>query len=249
MIATDQSARLDSADGDISAAWVWIICTALYVLFMAVAWFLPDVLQGSALHPVTGEPNWEFGLLEQTQNLTLLATIILAVMLVLRAGDKWMRGWLILITLGAFFLLGEEASWGQHYFRWGTEGWFAEYNDQAETNLHNATDGWLDQKPRALLQVGMVVGAIIHPLLKLFRRGKGLIDNPWWLAPTIVCLPPTIFSLLAGAPKAIDKLNILPFQLQFYRASELEENFIYAFFVVYLLSLGARLRFQRKQDG
>jgi len=234
--------------GDISALPVWIAFGALYVLLTAIGLTAPDILQGHALHPVTNEPNWEWGLLEQLQNITLALSMILALALMPRAEGNLMRGWLLLVALGSLFLLGEETSWGQHYFRWGTDGWFAEANDQAETNLHN-TSYWLDQAPRSLLQIGMVVGGLIHPLVKLIRKGKGLIDNPWWLAPTIVCLAPVIFSFLAGAPKAIDKLEILPFSLQFTRTSEMEENFIYGFFVVYLLSLGARLRFRRQQRG
>lgn len=234
--------------GDISALAVWIACAALFAVLTAIGLTAPDILQGHALHPVTGEPNWEWGLLEQLQNITLAASLVLALFLLTRAEDNWMRIWLVLIALGSLFLLGEETSWGQHYFRWGTDGWFAEMNDQAETNLHN-TSYWLDQAPRSLLQVGIVVGGLIHPLLKLVRKGKGLIDKPWWLAPTIVCVPVAIFMFLAGAPKAIDKLEILPFSLQFTRTSEMEENFIYGFFIVYLLSLGARLRFRRQQRG
>jgi hypothetical protein len=234
--------------GDISARAVWFWCLALYAVYMGAAWFLPEVLQGPARHPVTGEPNWEFGLLETTQNIFLAVALVMSGVMCARARPLLLQVWLGLIFLGLLFLLGEETSWGQHYFRWQTGEWFA-FNDQNETNLHNSADGWLDQKPRALLQVGMIVGAIIHPLLKLARKGRGLIDNPWWLAPTIVCLAPTLISLLAGAPKAIDKLGLLAIDLQFYRASEMEECFMYLFFVVYLLSLGARLRFRSTKHG
>lgn len=239
--------------GDISARAVLLWCVLLYALFMAAALALPHeaLWQGGAKHPVTGEPNWELGLAETSQNIFLAIALVMAGVMCARAKGLLLKLWLGLVFLGVLYLLGEETSWGQHYFRWGVDGWFAANNDQAETNLHN-TNALFDQLPRNLLYIGMVVGGIVHPLLKLFRRGRGLIDNPWWWAPTIACLPPVVFAFIAGAPKALDKLltNVGVeawaggFRLETFigRASEMEECFMYLFFIVYLLSLGARLK-------
>jgi len=241
------------AAGDISAWAVLLWCLALYAAFMAAALALPhEVLwQGGARHPVTGEPNWELGLAETAQNIFLAVALVMSGILCARAKGLLLKLWLGIVFLGVLYLLGEETSWGQHYFRWGVEGWFAENNDQAETNLHN-TSPLFDQLPRNLLYVGMVVGGIVHPLLKLFRNGRGLIDNPWWWAPTIACLPPVLFAFISGAPKAIDKIAEAigaeawagGFRLETFigRASEMEECFMYLFFVVYLLSLARRLK-------
>lgn len=241
--AAAPTAPSDSARGDVSAALIWIACAVTYAIFMTIAVFWSATLSGD---PRFG---WEYGVLEQFQNVVLALSVIGALIVLCFAETTWMRAWLVLIALATFFLLGEETSWGQHYIGWETTGWFAQFNDQGETNLHNTPDGWLDQKPRMLLQIGMIVGGLIHPILKWVRKGRGLIDNPWWLAPTAACIAPVIFSFIAGAPKAIDKLEILPIQLQFYRASEMEECFIYVFFIAYLLSLGMRLRFRRAQRG
>jgi len=243
-----------SADfGDISFRNVLLICIALYVLLMAAALALPHELlwQGGARHPVTGEPNWEFGLAETSQNIFLAIALIMAGIMCARAPGLLLKLWLGVVFLGVLYLLGEETSWGQHYFRWGVGGWFAENNDQAETNLHN-TSALFDQLPRNLLYVGMVLGAIAHPLVKIVRKGRGILDNPWWWAPTIVSLPPAVFAFIAGAPKALDKtltgLGVEAwtsgFRLETFvgRASEMEECFMYLFFIIYLLSLGARLR-------
>lgn len=231
----------ESARGDIPTWTVWAGCTLLYAVFMAVAVFLPNALSGD---PRGG---WEYGLLEQFQNIVLALAVIMALDALRIANTSPMRAWLVLVALGSFWLLGEETSWGQHYFNWPTTGWFAQFNDQGETNIHNTAGGWFDQKPRMLLQLGMIIGGLAHPIAQWLRKGRGLIDNPWWLAPTMACVPTVIFSFIAGAPKAIDKLGILPIQLQFYRASEMEECFIYVFFIVYLLSLGVRLRYRRGQ--
>lgn len=221
-----------AARGDISALAVWGVCAALYVLFMWFAFTDPSVLSG------------ELGLLENTQVLFLLVSLVLAVALVVRKNEKWLRWWLVAICLGVFYLLTEETSWGQHYFGWEMHGLFEIFNDQGENNIHNSSS-WFDQKPRAVLLFGMILGTIVHPLLKRFR-GRGLFDNPWWLAPTLVCLGPVVFSQIGAIPERIDDLNLFSFSAQAftggYRSSEMEEVFMYLFFVVYLLSLGRRLR-------
>lgn len=183
----------------------------------------------------------ELGVVESLQAIVLFAAIAVAGVLATRrqlAPHRGLRIWLVLITLGLVYLAGEEISWGQHYFRWATTGWFAIYNDQGETNLHN-TSSWLDQKPRALLLLGMIVGGIVHPLVKLARKGRGLFDNPWWLAPTLAALPPAVFAELAAMPERINDVFGLDFQ--FYRSSEIEEAYLYVFLLVYLLSLRKRL--------
>lgn len=246
-------AAASPSQNDLSFRAVLLWCAALYALFMAAALALPHeaLWQGGARHPVTGEANWELGLAETSQNVFLAIALIMAAILCARAKGLLLKLWLGLVFLGVLYLLGEETSWGQHYFRWGVEGWFAENNDQAETNLHN-TSALFDQLPRNLLYVGMVVGAVVHPLLKLWRNGRGLIDKPWWWAPTLACLPPVLFAFLSGAPKAIDKLATAigaeawaeGFRLETYigRASEMEECFMYFFFIVYLWSLARRLK-------
>jgi hypothetical protein len=198
-------------------------------------WFAftdPDVLKG------------ELGLLENTQAIFLLIGFVLAVRLALQKNENWLRRWLVLICVGVFYLLTEETSWGQHYFGWEMHGFFEIFNDQGENNLHNSTS-WLDQKPRAILLFGMILATIVHPLVKHFR-GRGLFDNPWWLAPTLVCLGPVVFSQVGAIPERVDDLNLFGVSLQAftggYRSSEMEEVYMYLFFITYLLSLGLRLR-------
>ncbi len=246
--------------GDISVRNVWLACLALYAIFMTAAIALPhEVLwMGSSQLPGREDTNWELGLAETSQNIFLAVALIMAGLLLARANTRWMRIWLGVVFLGVLYLLGEETSWGQHYFRWATDGWFAENNDQFETNIHN-TSPLFDQLPRNLLYLGMVVGGIAHPLLKLVRKGRGLIDNPWWWAPTMACLPPVIFAFISGAPKGLDKMLTNAgveawtngFRLEAFigRASEMEECFMYFFFVVYLWSLGRRIKFRSGNDG
>lgn len=213
---------------DISAPAVWIAGAAL---FLALAYLI-------LIHPTIARD--ELGAVEITQNTLLAIALVFMLDLVRRVNTPYLRGWTILMSLGTFLLLGEETSWGQHFFGWEAGGIFTQINDQGETNFHNTTS-WLDQKPREILTFGMVLGAIVHPLVKWARKGRGLFDNPWWLAPTAASLAPVILSILAGAPETIEDWRVLPYSLDLFRWSEFQEVFLYMFFVTYTLSLRHRL--------
>jgi len=89
--------------------------------------------------------------------------------------------WLSIFGLGCVYFLGEEISWGQHLFGWATpESWMA-VNDQGETNLHN-TSAWLDQIPRTVLTVGIIVGGLCYPLVRKWTRvGEGRKTDAFWV--------------------------------------------------------------------
>src|SRR5262245_52630952 len=54
-----------------------------------------------------------------------------------REGQRAMGLIYLLLALGAFFVAGEEISWGQRIFGWGTPEALDEINHQGETNVHN----------------------------------------------------------------------------------------------------------------
>ena len=45
--------------------------------------------------------------------------------LAFQADTANLRNWMIFVAAGTLYLLGEESSWGQHYFNWETGGFFA----------------------------------------------------------------------------------------------------------------------------
>lgn len=150
--------------------------------------------------------------------------------------------WILIAVLGSVYVAGEEISWGQHFLNWETPEYWAAVNDQNETNLHN-TSSWFDQKPRALLFVGIVVGGILIPG---FRRWK----------PSLL---PTRFSLLYPSskllPVALGGFLIYVAEYAYHkttghrlftRASEVQELYMYLFVLLYFVDFGRRLTFSER---
>ncbi|MBL4803815.1 MAG: hypothetical protein JKY71_03030 [Alphaproteobacteria bacterium] len=145
--------------------------------------------------------------------------------------------WVMCFVGGCTYIVGEEISWGQHIFDWGTPEYWTDYNDQNETNLHN-TSSWLDQKPRLLLMIGVLTGGLIIPLLKEFKpvllpKKFEIIYPPAILAPT---------ALLVLIIKIIDKVDeSTPDIMLLTRSGEVEELCLFYFVLLYLMIL--RFRF------
>ncbi|NIA70875.1 hypothetical protein HBA54_19940 [Pelagibius litoralis] len=150
--------------------------------------------------------------------------------------------WIVLGMLGCIYIAGEEASWGQHYVGWLTpESWLA-VNDQGETNLHN-TSSWLDQKPRTLLEFGVIIGGIIIPLLALrrpqIREGRFAV-----FLPPLVCLPVAAIAEFAKVWERLKGHGLWDIAI-FYRASEIQELYFAFFILFYLIVFRQRLLARR----
>ena len=82
----------------------------------------------------------EDGCMEDLQVVFYGAALVLSLMILRRlwrAGEKGIAALYVLVSIGLFFLIGEEVSWGQRIFGWGTPEAFQTANKQDETNLHN----------------------------------------------------------------------------------------------------------------
>jgi hypothetical protein len=93
----------------------------------------------------------------------------------IRAGRPWVALWFGLFALGLFFLAGEEASWGQHWLRFGTPDSWAERNLQGETNLHNSSLA-TERILKTLFSLGVLLTGVVWPLV--YRR-TGRLHPPF----------------------------------------------------------------------
>jgi hypothetical protein len=194
----------------------------------------------------------EQGALETGQVLFLLLSLALGVkMLSTKAPlpHPRLRLWIMLLTLGCFYTLGEEISWGQHYFGWDTPAWLVDLNDQNETNLHNVSAAIFSRLPRLMLSdlpynillTAIYVGGLAYPIYNRGRRSS-------WYWPTLVCVPWAVSTAYATLPITVGEW--LGYQLPV-RPGEVQEYFVYGFLFIYFASLEHRRRCHKTaiQDG
>jgi hypothetical protein len=177
----------------------------------------------------------ENGPIETVQTYILIIAIIIAVrgFFMVRGGaDLFLKIWFAVAALGCFYTAGEEISWGQHLFGWGTpEGW-QEVNDQFETNLHN-TSSWLDQKPRLILELGIITGGILMQIVpaRWLAKLPAAVRNV--VPPRVLMFTALLYLVVKMANHTGDAFGLVFFK----RASEVNEYFMYYFVLLYLLWL------------
>ncbi len=222
-------------------AWLWL-------------WFPPLLLVVQFGCLALGRPVYdrlfdtELGVVELATPAVLIAGIaagLAALRHRARLPAAWLAAWLACMTLGCVYFAGEEVSWGQHLVGWGTPETIAELNDQGETNLHNMSS-WFDQKPRLLLELWVLAGGLVLPLV---RRARGLHydERDWraWFWPTQVCVPAAALAILIKLPPRIQglfDLGPLPVEI---RWSEPQEYYFGVFLMLYLASAWVRLKTTR----
>lgn len=230
-----QTSTFPHYDSPVSLSRIWW----LWIPFAFIA--------GQIIFEVLASETWkeiilqEGGIHESFQAMIALIGCVIGVRLLICVRSPWLKLWYFIAALGCFYIAGEEISWGQWIFHWTTPTEWARLNDQDETNLHNMST-WLDQKPQALLQIGVLVGGIIIPLIKHFAPHK----LPQRFAPIygdMILLPTALIALVL---KIIDtladmKLGISIFHF-FWRISEVLELFIYYFVTLYLGGQWAKTR-------
>jgi len=193
-------------------------------------------------HLMPGFTSDEDGPLENMQAITAFVAFGLGVC-VLRAPrgvyPNWARVFFALGVIASLYIALEEISYGQRIFGWVTpEAWDA-VNDQQETNLHN-TSAWLDQKPRIVMELGVLVGGIIIPLLRRFK--------PSVLPARFDAIYPSsaLFTtaMIAACLKLLDFVTglVMPRGEGFIveRPSELQEIYLFYFILLYFLYMRKR---------
>lgn len=191
------------------------------------------------------------------ENLTAALFVVSGVLAFVIARQKdvipitWLRVAFYPIGILGLLVAGEEWSWGQHFFGWQTPEWFAAINKQRETNLHNAAENLLDQKPRAVFIFTTLLLGFLVPLLRprlTWLDRYPLID---WLLPGRFMIPTTLVMFL---PRVVER-----FQLWFDTSltgefivttrdyQELQELFISVFVFLYLANIFLRIRRHRER--
>lgn len=150
--------------------------------------------------------------------------------------------WVAMVTLGAFYMAGEEISWGQWLLYWDTPEAFMAINDQNETNLHN-TSAWLDQKPRLLLELWALVAAL-YAWSNAYRCHElDRMTTAYWFWPTLPLAWTGLLSALVMMPERIkDWWGIKPMPPFNIRVTETQELVLACFLSFYLASVWLRLR-------
>jgi hypothetical protein len=93
----------------------------------------------------------------------------------------------ILIGLAAFFVAGEEISWGQRVFGWGTPETLDAINHQGETNVHNI------RMVQQLFGFGVMFGSMycaLVPLIRMLAPSRFRLNSLTELLVTPLCLVP-----------------------------------------------------------
>ena len=184
----------------------------------------------------------EDGPVENIQAIVVFVAFGIGVSLVRHPADypRWVWGWLMLGTLGCLYIGLEEISYGQRLFGWVTPESWDLVNDQQETNLHN-TSSWLDQKPRALLEIGVYVGGLLIPIL---RKAKPSCLPQKWSAiyPANMLFLTALIALLVrlydSGTEAMGRQDLFLID----RGSELQESYFDWFILLYMIDMRRRFR-------
>jgi hypothetical protein len=218
--------------------WLWLWFPPLLLLVIVPIKILAPGFYASWI-------DGELGLIELATPMISFAGVVVGFKLLCIASNlptTRLRVWVLLTTIGCVYFAGEELSWGQHLFGWGTPEYLEAINDQEETNLHNISS-WFDQKPRLLLEIWVLVGGVIWPLLgrKKGSYGEAPVQEAYWFWPTIEVLPTALLAILVRLPeriKSLFEIQQLPLELRF---SEPQEYYFALFLLIYLASIRKRL--------
>jgi hypothetical protein len=236
--AADARAALRLKHADRLPAWLGLWLPLASAAALSLAWHLAPQFYNAYLVS-------EMGILEGSHVIIPLISVAycLRILVLPQARrDRLVFAWILLALLGSVYMAGEEASWGQHYAGWLTpESWQA-INDQGETNLHN-TSSWLDQKPRTLLEFGVIIGGIVIPLLALWR--PSIREGRYALfLPPLACLPVAVIAEVGKIWERLQSLGLWDGVI-FYRASEVQELYFSLFILFYLIVFRNRLLARR----
>ncbi len=207
----------------------------------------------------------ESGFVENLQVLFLFISIILLIKINIHNNNKLINFFLIFKIIFLIYYLGEEISWGQHFFEFRTPEILMTLNNQNETNLHNISN-LFDQLPRSLVfiwcSLSVITVKVIEQKINFNPNFKKLV------VPNIKLIYASLILLILSTPDIIiDKFNLHPgyfdhetntnlsaainvydvISLNFIRFSELQELVFCFYFLLYSIFLYEKIITQNNQ--
>ncbi len=132
-------------------------------------------------HPV----EWiQFGLVFGGSVLAAMAAVRL-----FREGDRFGSALFVLFALGMFVIAGEEISWGQRVFAFGTPADLASVNNEREFNVHDITKGVPLQSAFKLVE--LLLGFLGTAIPLYLARSRRVLRTRAWrlLTPPLFLVP------------------------------------------------------------
>jgi hypothetical protein len=187
----------------------------------------------------------ESGFIENGTALLLLPAGLFALY---TARTLWIRHgpraglWFVGVGILCLSFLGEEISWGQHWFGWEPTAYFAEHNRQGEMNVHNLNIH-LGRVVKTILTLAIVVGGMLVPLWQRSAPPNHSLKR--WLFPTMVCVPAASFVFGVRLVERLKTWFDLDWEILAVNLKESQELYIAIFLLIYTWSVYARVRHLR----
>ncbi len=159
---------------------VGVVTLIAGLALISKAWFRP------IFRFITAEDS----LLEWAQFLfVLLASLIFGWMGVqfMRKGQWTIGALYLLLGLCAFFVSGEEISWGQRIFGWGEPQALGAINHQKELNVHNIRP--VQRAFGFVVWFGGMYGVFVPLIAKVMRSGREYTPLGFMLVPPLFLVP------------------------------------------------------------
>ncbi|MDP8214017.1 MAG: hypothetical protein RAO92_03665 [Candidatus Euphemobacter frigidus] len=224
---------------------IYLIVPALISLIFVWGYFFGDLRVQELVAP---RINREYGLLENLQNLGLLALIALAVYGLTRKRLCFEIVILICILAGGIFLFMEEIDYGRLHYRYLSGDPIDDRVKDAEGkgsdwNIHNQDN--INQLFKRTLDMGMIAFFIIFPLVSwksTNRLIRYLRPDPWFILTMVTMLAVSRYS------KALNRAGLgMEGALQA-NTAKFREIIVYYVFFIYLLTFIFRRRYVSRSE-
>jgi len=212
---------------------VYLIIPSLISLIFIWGYFFGDLRIQELIAP---RLNREYGLLENLQNLVLLALIAIAAYGFIRKRLCFERAILVCVLAGGIFLFMEEIDYGRHHYRYligdPIDNRIKDTEENcSDWNLHNL--GNINQLFKRTLDMGMIALFIIFPLVtwkSTNRLIRYLCPDPWFILTMV-----TMISISRYA-KVLNRAGLGMNGALQGNTAEFREIIIYYVFLVYLVT-------------